>query len=257
MSVFKTLLNKIPRPLLIKVSLWLRPGIDLFYRGNTYRDPINGKNYRKFLPYGYENLRANALAPGTLSLERHRLLWLYLQTTDFFSKKLEVLHVAPEQCFHKRFKNQGNLKYTTTDLFSPLADIKADLCDLPFESNSFDWVLCNHVLEHIPDDKKAMSEILRVLRPGGRAILQIPMDYDREETYEDAAITDPEQRKIHFGQYDHLRVYGLDYFQRLEEVGFVLSQEMPQKNLSKTEIQQFALQENEVIPVAYKPDHQL
>ena len=253
MSVFKTLLNTIPRPLLIKMSYWAKPFVDVFYRGSQFTDPINGKSYRKFLPYGYEVQRDNALAPGTLSLERHRLLWLYLKNeTDFFTKNLKVLHVAPEQCFYKLFRNQQNLEYTTTDLESPLADVKADICDLPFEDNSFDVVFCNHVLEHIPDDQKAMSELYRILKPGGWGIFQIPQDISRASTYEDFTITEPEERKKHFGQYDHVRLYGMDYFSRLEAVGFQVSQVKYSEKIGAKLSTKYALMDNEILPVCYK-----
>jgi len=137
-------------------------------RGNRYTDPIDGKSFKSFLPYGYEHPRENVLSPSTLSLERHRLLWLYLQNeTNFFQENLGVLHFAPEQAFYKRFKKLKNINYTTTDLNSPLADIKADICNLPFPDNSYDVILCNHVLEHIPNDTLAMKELYRVLKPGG------------------------------------------------------------------------------------------
>ena len=170
MSLFKLALNIIPRPFLIKMSYLAQPFVSFYLRGDTYTDPIDGKSFRKFLPYGYGVQRENVLAPGTLSLERHRLLWLYLKSTTFFSEPKKVLHVAPEQCFYKLFRKQENLDYLTTDLFSPLADVKADICNLPFESNSYDIIFCNHVLEHIEDDKKAMQELLRVLKPGGMGI---------------------------------------------------------------------------------------
>ncbi len=114
--VFKFILNTIPRPTLIKVSYWIRPLIAFFLKGSTYTDPIDGKSFRKFLPYGYGNQRSNALSPSTLSLERHRLLWLYLKNeTDFFKTPKKVLHIAPEQCFLKFLKKKGNLKHTTPD----------------------------------------------------------------------------------------------------------------------------------------------
>ena len=153
------------------------------------------------MPYGYEKQRDNVLSPSTLSLERHRLLWLYLQSeTDFFVKPLKMLHFAPEQAFYRRFRQQQNLDYTTTDLSSPLADVKADICQLPFEDNTFDVIFCNHVLEHIPDDTQAMRELYRVLKPGGWAVLQIPQDLSRATTFEDDSITDPKERAKIFGQ---------------------------------------------------------
>ena len=252
MSLFKLALNKIPRPLLIKASYYARPFVSLFFRGNKFIDPIDGKSFRKFLPYGYENQRENALAPGTLSLERHRLLWLYLQTTDFFTTSKKVLHVAPEQCFYKLFKNQKNLEYVTTDLFSPLADVKADICDLPFEDNSYDIVFCNHVLEHIENDTLAMKELYRVLKPGGFGIFQIPQDLNRETTYEDFSITTAEERKIHFGQYDHVRIYGKDYFNKLIDIGFLVEEINPRDITSEELIQKYCLSPQEILPVCRK-----
>tara|TARA_R110001583_G_scaffold112186_1_gene261480 strand:+ start:21539 stop:22210 length:672 start_codon:yes stop_codon:yes gene_type:complete len=222
-------------------------------RGSKFTDPIDGKSFRKFLPYGYGNQRANALSPSTLSLERHRLLWLYLKNeTDFFTSPKKVLHIAPEQCFLKLFKNQKNLTYTTADLYSPIADVKADICNLPFKENSFDIVFCNHVLEHIEDDYKAMSELFRVLKPGGMGIFQIPQDLNRETTYEDFSITSPEERTKHFGQYDHVRIYGRDYFKRLKAVGFTVNEINYSKILSKDLVNKYRLVEDEILPVCFK-----
>lgn len=254
MSVFKTILNTIPRPWLIKVSLIAKPILAIYYKGTKYKDPIDGKSYRKFLPYGYEHQRENVLAPGSLSLERHRLLWLYLNKhSDFFTTPKKVLHVAPEQCFLPLFRKQKNLEYTTTDLFSPLADVKADICDLPFENNSYDVIFCNHVLEHIVDDNKAMSELYRVLKPGGWGIFQIPQDISKTSTYEDFSITNPEERRKHFGQYDHVRIYGLDYFDRLTKVGFEVKRFKVKDHFTTSEIKTFSLMENEILPICYKP----
>ena len=145
-KVFKTILNVVPRPLLIRASYYIKPVLALALKGDRYTDPIDGKSFKTFLPYGYGTQRNNVLSPSTLSLERHRLLWLYLKNeTSFFSESLKVLHFAPEQAFYTRFKKQPNLQYTTTDLESPLADVKADICNLPFESDCYDVILCNHL----------------------------------------------------------------------------------------------------------------
>lgn len=251
--MFKLILNTIPRETLIKVSYWVKPLIALWYKGDRYTDPIDGKSYRKFLPYGYEVKRDNVLAPGTLSLERHRLLWIYLQNeTNFFKKPLKVLHVAPEQAFYKRFKAQKNLDYTTTDISSPLADVKADITALPFEDHTFDVIFCNHVLEHIPDDKKAMQELYRVMKNGGWGIFQIPQDLKRENTYENFNITDPKERAKHFGQYDHVRVYGRDYFERLSSVGFNVTPIDYTTNFPDWAIDKYRLPKGELLPVCRK-----
>ncbi len=252
-KIFKFFLNYIPRPLLIRLSYWARPILAFFLRGNTYEDPIDGKTFRKFLPYGYGTSRENVLSPSTLSLERHRLLWLWLKNeTDFFTKRYKVLHFAPEQAFYKRFRESKNLIYTTTDLNSPLADIKADICDLPFEDNSFDIIFCNHVLEHIPNDTTAMKELYRVLNPGGMAILQIPQDLNLEITFEDNTITDRKERAEIFGQYDHVRVYGKDYFEKLRRIGFRVEQVDYTHHLSAEKVDRFRLAAGEILPVCYK-----
>ncbi|OUS03427.1 SAM-dependent methyltransferase [Flavobacteriales bacterium 33_180_T64] len=258
-SLFKFILNIIPRPILIRLSYIIRPILAFFLRGNTFTDPIDGKSFKSFLPYGYGNQRSNVLSPSTLSLERHRLLWLYLKSeTNFFSKDTEsssalrVLHFAPEQCFLKRFKKLKHLHYTTTDLESPIADVKADICNLPFEDNSYDVILCNHVLEHIPDDTKAMQELHRVLKPNGMAILQIPQDLSREHTFEDDSITDKKERAKIFGQYDHVRVYGRDYFDKLRSIGFKVEEIDYTSKFSEAQIEKYCLAKGEIIPVVYK-----
>ncbi|MGB2502355.1 MAG: class I SAM-dependent methyltransferase [Flavobacteriaceae bacterium] len=249
----KLILNLVPRTWLIQLSIMFRPLIKLYYMGNRFTDPIDGSSYRKFLPYGYQKLRKNALCPGTLSLERHRLLWLYLERkTSFLDDSIKVLHVAPEQVFYKKFKSFSHWDYTTTDLFSPLADVKADLCNLPFESNTYDLILCNHVLEHIPDDEKAIKEIYRILKPRGTAILQVPLNENRNTTFEDNSIEDPKERARIFGQYDHVRIYGKDYYDRLKSVGFEATADDFINTLSEQEQEKFGLPKDERIPVVKK-----
>ena len=251
--LFKIILNIFPRTLLIRLSYAVRPILALFLKGNNYTDPIDGKSFRSFLPYGYGKQRHNVLSPSTLSLERHRLLWLYLKNeTTFFSDKLKVLHFAPEQAFYKRFRKLKNLDYVTTDLNSPLADVKADICNLPFKDAEFDVILCNHVLEHIPDDTKAMQELYRVLKPGGFGIFQIPQDLNREISFEDDSITDKIERARIFGQYDHVRIYGWDYFDKLRRVGFKVSEVDYTAILSEEDITKYCLAKGEIIPVCNK-----
>ena len=275
-SVFKFILNTIPRPILIRLSIVVRPILALLLKGSRFTDPIDGKSFRMFLPYGYGNQRNNVLSPSTLSLERHRLLWLYLQNeTDFFqselvsdssvgqpksiklrdtetSSALKVLHFAPEQEFYKRFKKQANIEYTTTDLLSPLADVKADICNLPFKDNEYDIIFCNHVLEHIPDDTKAMQELYRVLKPGGMGIFQIPQDLSRATTFSDDSIVDQKERAKIFGQYDHVRVYGRDYFDKLRSIGFKVVEENYTAKLTPEQVEKYCLAKGEIIPVCFK-----
>ncbi len=221
--MFHFLLRTIPRPILIRLSYVFSIFSPIFYGGNKYECPVCEGKFRKFLPYGYEGdaKRENVMCPKCLTLERHRGLWFYLkERTDFFSKPRKMLHIAPEQPFLGRFRKMKHLDLTTADLFSPLADVKCDTQDMPCEDNSYNVIFCNHVLEHVEDDHKAMSELYRVLAPGGFAIFQVPVNYNSETTLEDPKITSEEDRAKHYWQKDHVRLYGLDYPQKLEAVGF-------------------------------------
>ena len=252
-KLFKYILNTIPRPILIRLSYVARPVLAFFLKGDQFTDPIDGKSFKSFLPYGYGTQRNNVLSPSTLSLERHRLLWLYLKNeTDFFTAPKKVLHFAPEQAFYKRFRKMKHLEYVTTDLNSPLADVKADICDLPFKDNEFDIIFCNHVLEHIPDDTKAMQELYRIMKPGGYGIFQIPQDLSRTKTFEDDTITDKAERARIFGQYDHVRIYGRDYFEKLRSIGFEVEEVDYTATLSEVEVLRFCLAKGELIPVVRK-----
>lgn len=253
MGLFKLVLNTIPRPYLIQISYLVRPILAAWLKGDRYTDPIDGKSFRKFLPYGYGKQRPNVLSPSTLSLERHRLMWLYLKNeSDFFKKPLKVLHMAPEQCFLSRFKKLDHLDYTTADLYAPHVDVKADILNLPFDDGVFDVIFCNHVLEHIEDDNKAMRELFRVMKSGGFGIFQIPQDLEREQTYEDFSIKDPKERALHFGQYDHVRVYGRDYFDRLRSVGFIVDEINYSDKLDPELVDKFRLSQDEILPVCRK-----
>lgn len=252
-KLIKLILNTFSRTFLIKISFVFQPILGFFLKGNQFTDPIDGKSFSTFLPYGYNNLRKNALSPSTFSLERHRLLWLYLKNeTGFFDKKIKLLHFAPEQAFYKRFKKLSNIQYDTIDINSPLAMIKADICDLPIKDNTYDFILCNHVLEHILDDNKAISELYRVLKKDGVGIFQVPIDMKKEFTFQDDSITDKKERNKIFGQYDHVRVYGKDYFTKLKNAGFKVEEVDYTKNLSKDEIYRFSIVKGEIIPVCTK-----
>lgn len=183
-----------------------------------------GCKRRKFLPYGYVEQRENALCPNCLSLERHRLLWFYLiRKTTLLEQRPKLLHAAPEVALMRKLKElykDSKQNYVTADLESPLADMHFDIQQIPLTDGSFDAVICNHIMEHVEDDLKAMRELCRVLRPGGWGIILSPVDLGRETTFEDNSITDPDERTRIFGQYDHRRIYGRDYAERLAEAGF-------------------------------------
>ncbi len=223
-------------------------------RGNRFEDPIDGRTYRRLLPYGRVSSRANALAPGSLSLERHRLLWLYLKTkTNLFSEEVKLLHVAPEYCFIKRFKNQKNIDYITGDLISPWADVKMDIRKIPFDNNTFDAVICNHVLEHVDEDAVSMREFFRVMKPGGWGIFQVPVDYTRETTLEDPTINTPALREKHYWQRDHVRLYGRDYASKLEAAGFRVTPDNFVSELEPALALRYALPMDEIVYFCQKP----
>ena len=238
----------IPRHYLQHVSHIFLRILSLFMRGNKFEDPINGKKYNKLLPYGRLKPRENALAPDSMSLERHRLMWLFLQQkTNFFTEKLKFLHVAPEFCFINLFKKMENLQYITGDLVSPWADVKMDVHDIPFNDNEFDVVICNHVLEHVKDDKKVMKEFYRVMKKGGWGIFQVPIDKNNKQTIEDPNITDPKDRERLYWQSDHLRLYGLDYSKRLQKAGFKVTEDNFINELEQELVNKYALPKNEII----------
>ena len=249
----KYILKFLPRKFLIKYSFLITPILRIIFRGKKYTDPIDDSNYSKFLSYGYKTVRKNALCPGTLSLERHRLLWLYLdKETDFLNSNLKVLHVAPEQVFYKKFKKLKNWEYFTFDLNSPIADIKGDLISTNFKDEYFDLIICNHVLEHIEDDKSALDEMYRILKYNGISILQVPINVKRENTFEDLSIKSKIQREKYFGQYDHVREYGLDFKDRVEQAGFKVEIINYSKKISQDLVIKYGLMKDDLIPIGKK-----
>ncbi len=247
--LMSALVRYVPRKYLQRIS---GPGLKLaalFLRGDTVACPVCGGRFRKFLPYGRFNARPNALCPNCLSLERHRLIWLFLQKqTAFFSTKQSVLHIAPEACFIPRFEKIHGDQYVTADLESPLAKVKMDIHRMPFANDSFDVVLCNHVLEHVDDDIQAMREIARVLKPGGYAILQVPFfNPVQEKTFSDPTITDRKMREQMFGQDDHVRRYGHDYVERIASAGLEAAGNTFVDTLTTEERHRFGLVKGEVI----------
>lgn len=249
----RIILNLIPRSYLISISLGLLPVLKLIFKGNKFVDPIDNAHLSRFLPYGYESIRNNALSPSTLSLERHRLLWLYLKNeTNVFIDNIKLLHIAPEQAYYKRLKKSSNIDYTSLDLYSPIADINADIKQMPFQDETFDVIICNHVLEHIKDDDLALKEIYRSLKKGGFAILQIPLDQKLQKTYEDDSIVEPELRKKHFGQYDHVRVYGWDFFEKLNKLGFASQAISYAEHYSVADKKKYGIENDDLIPIALK-----
>jgi len=181
--------------------------------------PICGAWERHFGSFGLVP-RPNAQCPSCGALERHRLVWLFIQRhTDLLTGgRNKMLHFAPEPLFSSRLSRLGDLDYTTADLYNSAAMVKADITALQFSDETFDVIYCSHVLEHIPDDRKAMRECRRVLKKNGYAIILVPIT--TTSTIEDPSVKDPKERERLFGQHDHVRRYGPDFADRLCESGF-------------------------------------
>lgn len=254
-KIYSFLLNTLPRPLLIRLSYPFKKIAPFLYKGDKVECPVCEKSFRKFLSYGSKVAqRENVLCPYDLTLERHRLMWLYLKNHSNFltASTLEVLHIAPEQCFYEKFRNQKNLNYLTGDLVSPIADMHFDLHSIPLENDRFDVVFCNHVLEHVNDAHVCMKELYRVLKPGGWGIMQVPQDFSREITLEDPSITSPEDREKFYWQKDHVRLFGKDYTNWLKKAGFEVEEFLPTNYYSLKQIERFRLQKEEVLYICRK-----
>jgi SAM-dependent methyltransferase len=229
-----------------------RRSLGFLLPGNNVECPICRKTFKKFLPAGVEK-RDNAVCPGCDSFERHRLLWLYIKNKiNSTDKNIRMLHFAPENSLKEKFSKMNNIEYVSTDLQESQVSLNSDIQALPFKNNVFDIIICSHVLEHIPDDKKGMMEISRVLGKDGWAVLQVPINENFEITYEDPSIKTPLERLKHFGQEDHVRIYGRDYYNRLRSTGFYVKQDDFAKTLSPEIIKRYGLMENEIICLATK-----
>ena len=198
----------------------VRDAIKTFpYFGNGKVCPICGKYFHAFRIYGkFPNV--DLQCPICYSFSRHRLLYIFLmKKTDFFERlEKKFLHVSPNYCFQAKFKKIFSEGYLSTYLSDSEAMVKMDITDIDYQDKYFDIIFCNHVLEHIKDDKKALSELYRVLKDDGWAILIVPISTDK--TFEDASIVDSAERLQVFGQKDHVRLCGKDYIDRFREAGF-------------------------------------
>lgn len=197
--------------------------------------------------------RLDALCPGCGCSDRERLVYVYLKrNTDTFARPISLLHVAPEENLQRMFKRSSNIDYLSADLDPSKAMVKVDITDIHYEDNTFDVIICNHVLEHVPDDKRAMEEIYRVLKLGGWAILQVPISMALETTFEDPTAPTPQERERLFGQEDHVRIYGKDYNRRLESAGFFVELFDPVQEFGRVTVFREALLRRERIYVCRK-----
>ena len=203
--------------------------------------------------------RENCICPRCYSTDRDRLINLYIGSHIKLSKeKLKMLHIAPSGSLKAFFTSLDNIDYQAgtkyhEGFYYSKETMILDITNLAFEDNRFDIIMCNHVLEHVNDDNKAMQELYRVLKPGGLGILQVPISAVLNQTYENPDIIDPKDREEHFGQFDHVRLYGADYPEKLKKVGFEVKLLKPNENSWIIDnIDYYAVNPNEVLYVVSK-----
>lgn len=252
----KILKQIVPKLIHKKVQNWNKRALMHFLTGDKVLCPVCNSSFEKFATFGVDQ-RTNALCPSCDSLERHRLLWLYLKAkTNLFESEnqIKLLHFAPEESLFKVLSATQNIQYIPCD-YSPndfkfdklKSIIQVDITCIPFEENQFDVILCNHVLEHIIDDNLAMTELHRVIKHDGWGIFQVPINLNLSTTFEDSAINSKNERKIAFGQEDHVRIYGKDYKGRLENVGFHVVEDEYSKSFSNADLFKYGIDPSETI----------
>lgn len=250
----RAIVTRVPKRHRARLQRLYRPAVALAYRGDAVECPCCGGRFRTFLPKfsAVGRSRPNARCPACGALERHRALALYLRReTQLLTDRLSVLHIAPEPGLEGTLR-RSVMHYVTADLEAP-AMLSLDVTDLPLASEEWDVVICNHVLEHVPDDRAAMGEIFRVLAPGGWALLQVPLKWGRESTFEDPTVHSARERERLFGQYDHVRIYGADYVTRLESAGFDVTVKDLALAASPTEVTRYGLAPGDDMFICSKP----
>tara|TARA_A100001015_G_C14951860_1_gene697081 strand:- start:641 stop:1384 length:744 start_codon:yes stop_codon:yes gene_type:complete len=229
-----------------KLKFSIKRGYSLLkYKGKKYKCPICGYCANSFLPAGLYEKRLNSACPDCKSLVRHRHMWIFIKEMLEEQKNtpLKIIHFAPEKCLSSKLSNISNVEYFTSEYDkSKLSDFHFNLEKINHEGDYFNYIICSHVLEHVKDDLLALKELKRILKVGGKAYLQVPLwPSESHYTYENFNITDPRDRAITFGQYDHLRVYGLDIVERMEAAGFKVKIINIEENFSDEEIDYYRL----------------
>jgi predicted SAM-dependent methyltransferase len=255
MNSFLPFIIKILNLIIIKFKRFIVTKIIRSDTSRMFFCPICKSSFYSFDPklnlFKKETIRKKEKCPKCKSLKRHRFIYLFLEKIGLLKNpKLKVLHIAPEECFSKIFEKIWNKNYITADLNNKNVKIKMDITNIPFKNETFDFILCSHVLEHVENDKKAMSEFLRVLSKNGIVVIMVPIF--GKETYENPKIKSPEERLKYFGQKDHVRKYGLDIIKKMEKIGFKVKIIIPKNILSQAEIKKYVLGPNHKIFLLYK-----
>lgn len=255
----------VPQKIVLLSKKVKRKFLLLLYHGKKYVCPVCNKSFRRLLDAGMDaeffrrikilggGIRKNANCPNCYSFERTRLEFLYLKDhTKIFEESCSILHFAPEKSITDVLKNNKNINYISCDIDPTKAMRKEDITNISFSDESFDYIICNHVLEHIPNEQKALSELRRVLKAGGELIITVPLCIDNKNTYENNLITSDEERLMNYGQRDHVRLYGLDFVQRLSDSYFDAKGFKTCENFTKEDVLKYALIPEETVFIAKK-----
>lgn len=224
-----------------KIHIILRKIYSLFLLGNNFYCPVCHKSFKKFLNKGNGiETRQNAVCPYCASLERTRLLYLYLKNkTEIFKNCPKILHIAPEDSLKKHFITNPN--YYDVDINPIYASHQMDITDIAFEDNSFDYIICSHVLGHITNEKQAIDELNRVLKTGGNLFILSLIDLNAQKTFEEDAVITLQQKLQAYGEPDLVRLHGLDFIDRLKRTNLKVEEIDYRKNFSKEENRKFSL----------------
>jgi len=263
--LFKALKKLIPDNIKSSIKSFYRYLKSYTFWGTKYKCPFCGGHFRKLLFWGLDRPilndivgagRREVMCPRCYSTDRERLVFFYIKKkTDLLdgNSRVRLLHISPEMNLEKVFEGNRYIDYLTADLNPQNVMVKMDITQIQYPDESFDFIICNHVLEHIEEDGRAMSELFRVLSTGGRAILQVPLSRTLTATKEDKRIQTPKEREREYGQKDHVRIYSkIDYLRRLKNSGFNVEIYKATDLLEEKEINKYALNPEEDVIVCYK-----
>ncbi|MDN3619916.1 methyltransferase domain-containing protein [Polaribacter undariae] len=245
-SLKKTYQQTIPQNIRAKMHVFFFKIRAVFVIGNKVECNCCNSNFSRFLDFGDYKKRKNAICPNCLSLERTRMLWLFLKDSKYLKEKT-ILQFAPFKVIEKKIKQISSVKYISGDIDPTLAMKKIDITEIDYNKNSFDVILCSHVLSVVKNDKKAIKELYRVLKPNGTLILQTYIFKKYEKTFEDFNIKTNDERYKAYGKHYLQRCYGKDFTERFLKEGFSVDIYDPKKFFTVNEIKKYGIQNSGVI----------